>query len=122
MRGDVAYLNMPGKEIRPGVWVGLNTSVAWDQTEIVGPVYIGSGTRIDPGVTIIGPTWIGHGCHLRTGCRVERSILYQYTRLGQDQSFIDKVMSPHYCVDSHGEARYAGDDSCSLRWGDARAG
>ena len=50
LRGEVAQLNMPGREIRPGVWVGLNTSINWDAVNIQGPVYIGSGVRIEPGV------------------------------------------------------------------------
>ena len=45
-RGEIAQMEMPGKEVRPGVWVGLNTSVDWDSVQIEGPVYIGSNTRI----------------------------------------------------------------------------
>ncbi len=61
-------------------------------------------------------------CNIRyCGFPLERSILYQYNRIGQGRIFIDKIMSPHSCVDSRGETRYAGDDSCTLRWGDLRA-
>ncbi len=122
LRGEIAMMEMPGKEVRPGVWLGLNTSIAWDDVDIVGPVYIGSGVRIDAGASIVGPAWIGHGCHLRHCSRVERSILFEYTRIAENQCFSDKVMSPYYCVDSHGEALYSGDDACPLRWGDARGG
>ncbi len=122
LRGEIAMMEMPGKEVRPGVWLGLNTSIAWDDADIVGPVYIGSGVRIDAGASIVGPAWIGHGCHLRHCSRVERSILFEYTRIAENQCFSDKVISPNYCVDSHGEAVYSGDDSCPLRWGDARGG
>jgi mannose-1-phosphate guanylyltransferase len=80
LRGEVTQMHMPGKEVRPGVWVGLNTSIAWDSVQIVGPVYVGSGVRIDPGASIIGPSWIGHGCHVKSSARLERSILFEYTR------------------------------------------
>eukprot|EP00825_Cyclidium_porcatum_P005734 TRINITY_DN1280_c0_g2_i19.p1 TRINITY_DN1280_c0_g2~~TRINITY_DN1280_c0_g2_i19.p1 ORF type:complete len:365 (-),score=24.98 TRINITY_DN1280_c0_g2_i19:818-1912(-) len=120
LRGEVALMDMPGREVKPGIWAGLNTSIAWDEVDIVGPVYIGSGVRIDPGASILGPAWIGHGCHLRPGARVERSILFEYTRIAENQCFVDTVMSPMYCVDSRGEAEYSGDDACPLRWGDAR--
>lgn len=121
LRGEVAQMDMPGREIRPGVWVGLNTSIAWESVQIVGPVYVGSNVRIDPGVSIIGPTWIGHGSHLRVGSRVEQSILFEYTRIGEDQTFKEKIVSPQYCVDRSGDTLYVGDESVALRWGDARA-
>ena len=120
LRGEVAQLNMPGREIRPGVWVGLNTSIDWDEVTIQGPVYIGSGVRIEPGVRIIGPAWIGHGCTLRSRAMVTRSILFEYTRIGAGMRFDEMIVSPQYCVDRHGQTLYQGDDSAVLRWGDAR--
>jgi len=120
LRGEVSQMLMPGKEVRPGVWVGLNTSIAWDSVQIVGPVYIGSGVKIEPGASVIGPAWIGHGCHVRSSSKVERSILFEYTRIAEGQTFAEKIVSPQYCVDRGGHAIYVGDDACSLRWGDAR--
>ena len=121
LRGEVAQMNMPGREIRPGIWVGLNTSVAWDQVHIEGPVYLGSSVRVEPGASIIGPTWIGNGCHIRSGARVVRSILFEYTRIAADMQFKDTIVSPDYCVDHAGDTLYRGDETAHLRWGDARA-
>ena len=121
LRGEVDKMHMPGKQVKPGVWVGLNTSVPWDEVDIAGPVYIGSGCRIEPGAVLRGPSWIGHGCHIRAGAVVERSILFEYTRIGASQVFADKVMSPEYCVDRQGHVDYRGDEACQLHWGDARA-
>jgi mannose-1-phosphate guanylyltransferase len=121
LRGEVAEMSMPGKEIRPGIWVGLNTSIDWNGSTIVGPVYIGSSARIDPGCTVIGPAWIGHGCHLRKEAKVIRSVLFEYTRIGEAMEFSEMVVSPRYCVDRSGRTTYVGDDRCPLRWGDARA-
>ena len=121
LRGEVADMNMPGREIKPGVWVGLNTSVAWDSVTITGPVYIGSSAKIEPGCTITGPAWIGHGCHVRSGARVTRSVLFEYTRIAADMNFSEMIVSPSYCVDRYGETMYRGDETSQLRWGDARA-
>lgn len=121
MRGEVKGMAMPGTQVRPGVWVGLNTSIQWSSVQVVGPVYIGSGVKIEPGVSVIGPTWIGHGSHLRAGSRIERSVLFEYTRVADGQVFSEKILSPQYCVDRSGETLYVGDDTCKLRWGDARA-
>ena len=120
LRGEIAELTMPGREIRPGIWVGLNTSIAWDEVNIQGPVYIGSSVRIEPGVRIVGPAWIGHGSTLRKGAMVTRSIVFEYTRLGAGMRFDEMIVSPQYCVDRHGVTSYQGDDSAQLRWGDAR--
>ena len=121
LRGEIAQMDMPGKEVRPGVWVGLNTRVDWDSVKITGPVYIGSGSCIEKGVTIEGPCWIGHGSRLRTGCKVRRSVLFEYTRVSEGTVLEDVVASPQYCVDRHGKTTYQGDESTNLRWGDARA-
>lgn len=121
LRGEVAEMNMPGREVKPGVWVGLNTSIPWEQVNITGPVYIGSSVRVEPGATITGPAWIGHGSVVRSGARVTRSILFEYTRIAADMHFNEMIVSPQYCVDRYGETLYRGDDTAQLRWGDARA-
>ncbi len=121
LEGDVAEMKMPGREIRPGIWVGLNTKVDWDSVNITGPVYIGSSARVEAGATITGPAWIGHGSHIRTGAKVIRSILFEYTRIAADMKFSEMIVSPEYCVDRHGDTLYRGDDTSPLRWGDARA-
>jgi mannose-1-phosphate guanylyltransferase len=120
LRGEVAQMDMPGTEVRPGVWVGLNTRVDWDSVHIDGPVYIGSGTCIEAGVRIQGPTWIGHGSLLRAGSRVTRSVLFEYTRLGAGEHFNEVVASPQYCVDRLGHTLYQGDETATVKWGDAR--
>lgn len=120
LRGEVAQMNMPGREVKPGVWVGLNTSIDWDNVNIEGPVYIGSSVRVEPGASIIGPSWIGHGSHIRSGAKVNRSILFEYTRIAADMQFNEMIVSPTYCVDRAGQTLYRGDETALLRWGDAR--
>ena len=121
LRGEVAEMKMPGTEVKPGVWVGLNTRVDWNTVHIQGPVYLGSSVKLEPGCSIIGPAWVGHGSHVRAGSRVERSVLFEYTRIGAGMLFQDMIVSPSYCVDRLGNATYVGDDRFPLRWGDARA-
>jgi len=120
LRGEISYMKMPGKEVRPGVWVGLNTKIDWDHVKIEGPVYIDSGTQIDAGAEIIGPCWVSHGSHIYKNAKVIRSILFEYTRISEGMTFSEMIVSPSYCVDRTGETFYIGDDRCPLRWGDAR--
>lgn len=119
--GEIGSMRMPGREVQPGVWVGINTRIPWDKVKISGPVYIGSGVMIEPGASIVGPAWIGHGCVVREGAHVERSVLFEYTRIAPYMSFSEMIVSRQYCVNRHGDTLYAGDDSHPLRWGDARA-
>ena len=120
MQGEVPSMNMPGKQIRPGVWVGLNVRIDWENTKIEGPVYIGSGARVDKGAEIVGPTWISDGCHVQRGGKVVRSVLFEYTRVGQDFSFEEMIVCGEYCVDKYGRMVHVDDDSCDLIWSDAR--
>lgn len=120
MRGEVPSMHMPGRQIKPDVWVGLNVHIDWENTKIVGPVYIGSGARIDKGTQIIGPTWISDGCHVQRGGKVERSVLFEYTRVGQDYSFKEMIVCGEYCVDKTGRMMHVDDDTCDLIWSDAR--
>ncbi len=102
MQGDLRTIPMPGKQIKPGIWVGLNTHVDWDHCEISGPVYIGSGTRIEGDVKIQGPTWFGHGCHIRKGSRIAKSIIFEYTRIGSDSVIENAVAYGAFFVDKDG--------------------
>lgn len=120
LRGDVASMPMPGRQVKPGVWVGLNTQVPWDQVTIEGPVYLGSSVKVEPGAHIVGPAWIGHGSVVCAGARLTRSVLFEYTRIPSGMHFEEMIISRHYCVDRHGNTVYRGDDTTNLRWGDAR--
>jgi mannose-1-phosphate guanylyltransferase len=112
---------MPGKEVRPGVWVGINTRIDWDKVKIEGPVYIDSGVCVEAGAEIIGPTWITRGSHICAGAKVIRSILLEYTRISAGMVFEETIVSPKYCVEHRsGQTWYIGDDRTPLRWGDAR--
>lgn len=83
-------------------------------------MYIGASVCVEPGVSIIGPNWIDHGSRIRTGAKVVRSILFEYTRIAADMCFNEMIVSPTFCVDRHGDTRFCGDKRAHLRWGDAR--
>lgn len=121
IRGEISHMEMPGREVRPGIWVGLNVQIDWDKVNIQGPIYIDSNVQIEPGAEIIGPAWISHGSRIKKDAKVIRSILFEYTRISEGMTFSEMIVSPRYCVDKTGETFYQGDDRCHLRWGDARA-
>lgn len=121
LQGDVEQTHMPGKQVRPGVWVGLNTRIDWDNVKIEGPVYIDSGVCLEAGVEIIGPTWISWGSYICRNSKIIRSILFEYTHIPADMVFNETIVSPTYCVmHQSGETYYTGDDRSELRWSDSR--
>jgi mannose-1-phosphate guanylyltransferase len=116
MQDDFVGLGMPGQEVRPGVRVGLNTRVAWESVYVQGPVYIGSGSRIDEGCVLRGPLWIGSGCHVEAGAVLERSVLFDYTKVGAGATASEVLVAHDYCVSRNGHIEHAASIPGSQRW------
>jgi mannose-1-phosphate guanylyltransferase len=104
LMGEIKNVNIPGREVAPGIYTGLNVAVNWDKVKIQGPVYIGSMTKIEDGATIIGPTMIGPNCWVCSGATVDNSVIFEYSRLGAGVRLIDKLVFGRYCVDKTGAA------------------
>lgn len=119
LTGEVNHMDVPGIQIKPGVWVGLNTSIDWNGTEIEGPVYIGSNVKVEAGVRIVGPSWIGHGSHLCEGAELVRTVLFEYTRVLHDVTLNEMIVFKEYSVDRKGEMKHASEYS-SQEWLNAR--
>lgn len=100
--GDIKNVQIPGKEVRPGVYAGINVAADWDKLDIKGPVYIGSMTRIEDGATIVGPSMIGPSCWIHGGAVVDNSVVFEYSRLGPQVRLVDKLVFGRYCVDKDG--------------------
>ncbi|MCT7979881.1 NDP-sugar synthase [Laspinema olomoucense] len=102
LTGEIQNVSIPGKEIIPGVYTGLNVSVNLDKVDIKGPVYIGAMTQIEDGAKIIGPSMIGPSCRICSGATVENSVIFEYSRLGPGVRLVDKLVFGRYCVDKTG--------------------
>lgn len=105
--GEVANMKVPGIQVDDGLWVGLNTSIDWSGgTRIEGPVYLGSGVKVDAGACIIGPSWIGHGSHICAGAEVVKCVLFEYTRVLPDVTLQELIVFKDYSVDRAGEMKH----------------
>ncbi len=104
LSGEVKNVSVPGREVAPGVYAGLNVSVNWDKVDITGPVYIGGMTKIEDGARIVGPSMIGPNCWICGGATVENSVIFEYSRLGPNVRLVDKLVYGRYCVDKTGAA------------------
>jgi mannose-1-phosphate guanylyltransferase len=108
--GKVRGYRVPGTQIRSGVWIGINSMVNLDRCNIVPPVVIGSGCKIEDGVTIIGPAIIGANCILEKQSCVEESLIFDYIRVPPDSHVHNQTIFGDFCIDHDG-------NSCpDLKW------
>jgi mannose-1-phosphate guanylyltransferase len=103
LQGHVRQVQIPGKEVRPGIFTGLNVAADWDQVNVQGPIYVGGMTRIENGATIIGPAMIGPSCHICEGATIDNSIIFDYSRIGPGVRLVEKLVFGRYCVDRNGD-------------------
>ena len=101
---EIKNVNIPGTEVAPGIYTGLNVAVNWDKVDIKGPVYIGGMTKIEDGAKIVGPAMIGPNCYICSGATVDNSVIFEYSRLGEGIRLVDKLVFGRYCVDKTGAA------------------
>lgn len=99
LNGEVAGFKMPGREVRPGVHVGINLNVDFDQVNITPPVYIGGSTEIEAGATIVGPAVLGANCMVEAGAVIKNCIVEDYTRLTSQANLEGKIIFGSRCID-----------------------
>jgi len=102
LQGEIKNVSIPGHQVSPGIYTGLNVAVNWDKVDITGPVYIGGMTHIEDGAKIIGPSMIGPNCWVCSGATVDNSVIFEYSRLGAGVRLVDKLVFGRYCVDKTG--------------------
>lgn len=103
LSGQVKGYKMPGREVKPGIHVGINVNIDWDKVTIEGPVYIGSSSEIQAGATIIGPAVIGSNCLIGRDAIIEHCIIEDYTRIASIARLDNKIIFGSNCIDPFGE-------------------
>ncbi|MFM7465722.1 MAG: sugar phosphate nucleotidyltransferase [Cyanobium sp.] len=103
LQGDVRKVQVPGLEVKPGIYTGLNVAANWDKINVQGPIYVGGMSKIEDGATIIGPAMIGPSCHICEGATIDNSIIFDYSRIGPGVNLVEKLVYGRYCVDRNGD-------------------
>jgi NDP-sugar pyrophosphorylase family protein len=98
--GQVA-LDVPGREIRPGVWVGQGTQIE-PGVRIQAPVLIGAGCLVESEVELIGPLIIGDGCVIERGAVLEGTINWDGVKTGRGSRLAGSILGRNVIV--HHEA------------------
>lgn len=114
LQGKIKGFPMPGKEVRPGVWTGINTSINWENVKIIPPVYIGSSTKIEAGAEIVGPCMIGANCVIESGAEISQCLISDYTRVGGIAVLDNKLVFGGDCISPDGSVLNLGETQ--IRW------
>ncbi|MFM9134136.1 MAG: sugar phosphate nucleotidyltransferase [bacterium] len=74
-------LDIPGHEVRPGVWLGEGVSVA-ATVDIEGPAYLGSRSTVEGGARIGAHSVLGSGCIVRASADLDRVVIHDNVYVG----------------------------------------
>ena len=121
MRGDISGFIISGRQVRPGIWMGLNVRANLDQCHLVAPVYIGGSAEIQDGASLIGPVTIGAGAVIESGAHIESSIVMDYTRVCRNAYSRSKILGGQFCIDADGTVLDGRNTDTSWLFRDARA-
>lgn len=118
--GGIRGYKLPGREVAPGVYTGIN--VRWNPARAMvrGPVVIGGSCSIGDGAVIEGPTVIGAGSVIEPGAVVKECILGDYTRVSSIARLERVLIFGNQCIQADGD--HFGIDEAAVDWvvGDAR--
>jgi mannose-1-phosphate guanylyltransferase len=118
--GDLDGFRLPGQEVKPGIFCGLNCSIDFDTVEIVPPVLIGGSVRIESGCRIVGPTMIGPGSIIEANAEVSSCIIDSYTRINGVATLEDKIIFGNHCITPDGHSIKISDHDIGWILGDVR--
>ena len=93
-----------GKEVKPGVWVGINCDINFDEVDIQAPVYIGSSVRMEKGVKVIGPAMIGSGSVLKEDVTIDQTVVLGYTKVSAHATISKKIIAGKYIINPLGNS------------------
>ncbi|MCG9895208.1 MAG: NTP transferase domain-containing protein [Fimbriimonadaceae bacterium] len=95
--GGRTGLEVPGREIQPGVWVGADTIIDPGVT-FIAPVCIGADCRIKSNAVIGPATVIGDGCLVDEQAEIANSVVWESTYLGPDVQCDGAIVGSHCTI------------------------
>lgn len=88
-----AKINIPGTEIRKGVWVQEGASID-PKARLVAPVVIGKGCRVAAGATVGPYTLLGDRTQVARGATLKNCILFESVSVGEKVHLTNCVIGP----------------------------
>ena len=94
-------LDVPGRELAPGVWVGEGTEIE-EGAVLEAPILLGAGCLVETEAQLIGPLIIGDGCVIERGATLEGVIQWDGVKNGRGSRLAGSILGKHVVV--HHEA------------------
>lgn len=94
--GRVA-LDMPGRAVAPGVWVGEGTVIEAG-THLDPPILIGAGCLIESEAQLIGPLIVGDGCIIERGAVLDGVINWGGVKAEAGSRMVGSILGRHVTV------------------------
>ncbi len=103
--GDLLYgrihLSQPiGEHIGGGIWVGRDVDIA-PSAQLFGPIYLGNEVKIKGDVVIYGPAVIRDYTIVDSHTRIERSIIWRNSYIGESCELRGAILGRQCTVKSH---------------------
>lgn len=89
---EIKGYKINAKEVKEGIFIGLNVKINLDKVKLVPPVYIGSSTQVEDGAIIIGPSMIGSNCEIQEKVILRRSIVDDYKKINTLAKINEKIL------------------------------
>lgn len=111
LQGKIKGINIPGKEIKKGLWIGRQTFIH-PEAEIIPPVLIGSNCNIRNSVSVGECSVIGDNVIVDTEADIKKSIIYEKTYIGTNTEIKDSIVRKNFIFNMPGMSNlYVNDDS-----------
>jgi mannose-1-phosphate guanylyltransferase/phosphomannomutase len=78
-----AKLEIPGEEVRPGIWIGEGTVIDEDAI-LEAPVVVGGQCRIRAGARLGPCTVVGDGCIVESGAQLDGAVIWDGSYIGPE--------------------------------------
>ncbi|HEU5481437.1 MAG TPA: sugar phosphate nucleotidyltransferase, partial [Candidatus Tumulicola sp.] len=90
-------VEIPGTEIRPGVWAEADSRISPD-AHVHGPVSIGRNVTIEPGAVVEELTAVGASSIVAANARLHRSITWEDVYVGESATLTGCTLADHVIV------------------------
>ncbi|MCP9759256.1 NDP-sugar synthase [Aquitalea sp. S1-19] len=102
LQGTLPAVSRPGRAIAHDVLAGANCRINPRRCQISGPVILADNVTVEDGATLIGPLWLGRGSIVERGAHLERSLVFDYTRVGAQARLFEQLASGRWCAHADG--------------------
>lgn len=102
LRGELPDVALPGRELAPGVRVGLNVRLDTRRSRVAGPVVVANGATVEDGATLVGPCYVGPGAVVERGAHIEASVVLDHARVSGHAHLQGVTSDGRYCIGADG--------------------